>query len=1284
MLTADPEPARAEDAATGFAGVRDDILARDREAFALAERVAGLVANQDLPDDPDSLARADLFSTVLAVDRPAPVAGLVVRDASGAPVAWAGRVFDSPLPVPGRPVSGLVTSRMYRVLFAEAPISGSGGAVQVFSPLDVRFPLHNRYLRGANYEAEAARRFGLKQVEVRLSSGDPFPDADSAGRAIGEVRNQRGDLLARLAVTALSPEERRARLDHARLQVRSAILAALLLLGFSVAVRRALSARGGIGALLLFVAAAVAARVGLLLVDFPGGLVGGPAFAPESFSLLTPVLGLDLGLLDTPGEAAITGFFAAAILAVALFSIRRLLAPLAFGSPRPRAALPVVLAALLLVAGGTALWLRLLHAFTFFSTVEFFPEAAILPPLPASALLVTVFLLTLVLLGSSGALLCLAARLACGARTVAVAGFLVVAAAPVFGVLRLTTDLSVALAALLSAAIAGTAAVFAGWRSLGSGLRAGALAALVAVASFLPFVRAMWRESLSDVEEQAEDLFRPGERGLLLPIFEADLDEIASDPELTAKLTAGDKPPEADAAFQLWARSALSRQPRGAEVEIRDRIGERMLSRFEIDMPPRSWLPDPPDRLPAGERFVGEMRGRGAGERARFLFGAAPVLSPGPEREVVGQVRVRMPADRPAPGAPPRPEVLREREDEVGRETKDLHYAEFDGADLRFSTNPAWPHRFAAAPEVRRAILGEGRDRMWFREEIGGVWTMNHYRPRFEDGRVAGLSCVGFRSRDLRTVLFWFCRFFLLAALVAGVLLAATVLARWPPRLRFQHKLIATYVIVAGLPVLFLAEANRTFARESVEEQMNTLLRRSARQVAEALRAGDLLPVYDAGVKTGLPAVSIRASAPGADDTLKEIGYRLDQEINVFLRVEHGTWGARLIASSEPGLFLTELFNDRLSGAAYRETVLLGREFHAARESAGDYSYLVGYTPIRDESHRAIGAVSLPLLYGQDAVDRELGRRNSLLLALYLMTLLVVIFIGMVLARRISSPIERLVEATGRLSAGDLSYRVPGGSGDEFGYLVRSFNRMTEDLRASRDQLVRAERDAAWREMARQIAHEIKNPLTPMRLSAQHLKRAFDDGHPEFPEILARGVETIIRQTDVLKRIAGEFSAFARLPMRSLAPVDAAAVARETAGLFRGSTEVSIVEEIAPVPPVMADADDLRRVLVNLATNSVQAMEGRPGVLMIRVREAALAGKRAVEVTVTDTGTGIAPEDMGRLFEPSFSTKKGGTGLGLAISRAVVVSFGGEIAIRSEPGRGTTVTVTLPAAPPAP
>ena len=158
---------------------------------------------------------------------------------------------------------------------------------------------------------------------------------------------------------------------------------------------------------------------------------------------------------------------------------------------------------------------------------------------------------------------------------------------------------------------------------------------------------------------------------------------------------------------------------------------------------------------------------------------------------------------------------------------------------------------------------------------------------------------------------------------------------------------------------------------------------------------------------------------------MKEFSSRLGLEVNLFLSGVGGAWGAPLVASSEPGLFATELFSDRLSGRAWLQTILLGREFFASAETAGAYSYLVGYSPILDARGHAIGAISLPLIYGQDAVDRELARRNSLILAMYLLILLMVIFIGMILARRISSPIEELATATHRLSAGDLEYRIP-------------------------------------------------------------------------------------------------------------------------------------------------------------------------------------------------------------------------------------------------------------------
>ncbi|MEN8151759.1 MAG: ATP-binding protein, partial [Planctomycetota bacterium] len=415
-----------------------------------------------------------------------------------------------------------------------------------------------------------------------------------------------------------------------------------------------------------------------------------------------------------------------------------------------------------------------------------------------------------------------------------------------------------------------------------------------------------------------------------------------------------------------------------------------------------------------------------------------------------------------------------------------------------------------------------------------------------------------------------------------------------------------------------------------------------------------------------------------SNEMLKEIGYRLGHEINLFVTHTRDEWGGPLVASSEPGIFATGILSERLPGTAWRETVLLSREFVSATERIGEYAFQVGYSPIVAASGEALGVLSIPMIYGQDAVDRELARRNSLILALYLLILLVVIFIGMILARRISSPIERLAEATRRLSAGDLDYRIPHHSRDEFGHLVDSFNRMTEDLRRSRETIVRAEKDAAWREMAKQIAHEIKNPLTPMRLSAQQVLRAYEDDHEDFVEIFTRGLETIIRQTESLRRIASEFSAFARLPARQMKPVDAAALVREVAGLYSGTENVTVVEKIAAVPPVIADREELWRVIVNLAANAVQAMERDGGTLTVGT--AATDG--GVEISVTDTGVGIPAEDMTKLFVPNFSTKTGGTGLGLAISKAVVETCGGAIEVSSEVGRGTVVRVVLPAADP--
>ena len=282
-------------------------------------------------------------------------------------------------------------------------------------------------------------------------------------------------------------------------------------------------------------------------------------------------------------------------------------------------------------------------------------------------------------------------------------------------------------------------------------------------------------------------------------------------------------------------------------------------------------------------------------------------------------------------------------------------------------------------------------------------------------------------------------------------------------------------------------------------------------------------------------------------------------------------------------------------------------------------------------------------------------------------------------ARRTTRPILLLKEQTERIAAGDLDSRVDVKSDDELGDLAASFNHMTRELSESRRRLVKAEKDAAWREMARQVAHEIKNPLTPISLSVDLLKRARDEKSPQFDAIFDRTVDLVQRQVEGMRRIAADFSSFAGAHKADPSVFDPGAVLEEVLDLnaaWAGESGVTIRREIASAS-VRVDRGELRRVLINLVSNALEAMS-RGGTLTAALRAA--AGR--VEITIQDTGAGISTEVRKRLFEPYFTTRTGGTGLGLAIARRLVEEMAGEIEIHPAPeGVGTVARVVLPEHP---
>jgi signal transduction histidine kinase len=473
-------------------------------------------------------------------------------------------------------------------------------------------------------------------------------------------------------------------------------------------------------------------------------------------------------------------------------------------------------------------------------------------------------------------------------------------------------------------------------------------------------------------------------------------------------------------------------------------------------------------------------------------------------------------------------------------------------------------------------------------------------------------------------------------------------------RASFYRKLFLAFLAASVVPVMVLALATRTF----FELQLQSSVQSDAVRIAS---------VAQRVVEEYVALQQRQFGAAPDDDIMVWLSRAIDQDVNIYE-------GPMLLATSERDLFTSGLLPERTPGHVYRAIELDRLSSHVGQEVVGAVPHVLAAAPVRLEEGRAI--LTVPLALRQQEVDRQIDTLDRRVLLAAVLFALLGAAIGYYMAERIGDPVNRLTRATRRIARGDFSARVVETSSDELRRLVADFNQMAADLERQRNELQRTHRLEAWAEMARQVAHEIKNPLTPIQLSSEHLMRVNKDRGQPLTPVLEDCVASILSQVKLLRQISAEFSSFASRPTPHPAPTSLAELIPSVVEPYltglAGRVEIR-VDAPDSLPAVTVDRVLLARALTNMIENALHAMPGG-GTLTIRAE----ALPKKIRLSVVDTGTGMDPEALRRIFEPYFSTKATGTGLGLTIAKRNVELNGGTIDVQSEPGRGTIVTIEFP------
>ena len=693
-------------------------------------------------------------------------------------------------------------------------------------------------------------------------------------------------------------------------------------------------------------------------------------------------------------------------------------------------------------------------------------------------------------------------------------------------------------------------------------------------------------------------------------------------------------------AFRVWSNSPMQRESISSGIFLYD-MNKREIGSFSVDLEKQYNIFNYFDIIELSETNIKEVADSISSDVITYV-GVIPVV----RREIVsGYIAAVTEFNIRNIGSKNIPDFLKSNKALLGAaiDASLLKIFEFTNGQLTQVYGDIYPSREQMIP-IYNANFSEFND-AWINFSIYDENYVAYVIKLFEYGDERVIT-VAAKEKEITWNLFNFFKIFLLHTIFILFLFVFLKVAKLlKVQASFRIRLLYAFLLVSIVPLALLAVYNREIVSERSEKAIFTELSKRSDYLENHITS-QLAKHEDRELTTAF----------------RNAGKELDISFAVYQNTD-------LLYSSRDELYRTGLFNYKLNSKAHYSLNYLSYREYLTNENIDKYTF--------DAYYRKINIDNVVLIIGvNDAFNKIKPAFSSadidvILFGIYSFALIIIIIVSTVFANQISAPIRRLTKATEAVGKGDLDIELENNEKGEMRDLYKGFNLMTKELQKNQIELAELEREGAWKEMAKQVAHEIKNPLTPIKLAIQQLIASHKDKSKDFDKIFKKVTKTTLNQIDNLGQIASEFSSFAKMPSIKLEKLDVVPIINDTTNLFTDDKINIDFDSEASEAIVEADTSQLRRMLINMIRNSIQANATD---ITIRLK----AKDDNYSLIIVDNGEGISYEIKDKIFDINFTTKEKGMGLGLKLARRFLEGVNGKIHLVESGSSGTTFEITIP------